>query len=134
MNEVTLYGGLGRDPEVRYTQDNNPIANLNLATEKSWKDKNTGEKKKQTEWHRVVVFGGRAKVAEKFLKKGSKVLIRGYLRTRKWTGQDGKDNYTTEVVVDNSGNLTLVGGGQGQQSQQTANDPHATANVPETTT
>lgn len=100
VNKVILVGNLGRDPEVRFTQDNKKIVNLNLATSDSWKDKNTGEKRERTEWHRVVIFSdGLANIAEKYLRKGSKVYIEGQLQTRKWQGQDGQDKYTTEVVL-----------------------------------
>jgi len=100
VNKVILVGNLGRDPEVRFTQDNKKIVNLNLATSDSWKDKNTGEKRERTEWHRVVIFSdGLANIAEKYLRKGSKVYIEGQLQTRKWQGQDGQEKYTTEVVL-----------------------------------
>ena len=100
VNKVILVGNLGRDPEVRFTQDNKKIVNLSLATSDSWKDKNTGEKRERTEWHRVVIFSdGLANIAEKYLRKGSKVYIEGQLQTRKWQGQDGQDKYTTEIVL-----------------------------------
>jgi len=100
LNQVTLVGNLGADPEVRHTQDGRPIANLRLATAESWKDKQSGERKERTEWHRVVIFSeGLAKVAEQYLKKGSKVLVQGKLQTRKWQDNDGKDRYSTEVVL-----------------------------------
>jgi len=100
VNKVILVGNLGRDPEVRFTQDNKKIVNLSLATSDSWKDKNTGEKRERTEWHRVVIFSdGLANIAEKYLRKGSKVYLEGQLQTRKWQGQDGQDKYTTEIVL-----------------------------------
>lgn len=100
VNKVILVGNLGADPEVRRTQDGRPIANLRLATSESWKDKQTGEKREKTEWHRVVIFNENlAKIAEQYLRKGSKVYVEGQLQTRKWQGQDGRDNYSTEVVL-----------------------------------
>ena len=100
MNEVQLIGHLGADPEIRRTQDGRPIANLRLATSEQWKDKNTGEKKERTEWHRVSVFSeGLCRIIEQYLRKGSKVFIRGKLQTRKWQDQEGNDRYSTEVVL-----------------------------------
>jgi single-strand DNA-binding protein len=100
LNRVELIGHLGKDPEVRRTQDGRPIANLSIATSESWRDKNTGERKEKTEWHRAVIFSeGLAKVAEQYLRKGSKVYVAGALQTRKWTDQSGVEKYTTEVVL-----------------------------------
>ena len=99
VNKVILIGNLGRDPEVRTLQNGNKVANLNLATSESWRDKSTGERKEKTEWHRVVIFGNLADIAEKYLKKGSKVYVSGSLQTRKWTDQSGAEKYTTEVVL-----------------------------------
>jgi single-strand DNA-binding protein len=100
VNKVILVGNLGKDPDVRRTQDGRPIASLSIATSDSWRDKTTGERKEKTEWHRVVVFNeALAKVAEQYLKKGAKVYIEGELITRKWTDQGGVDKYTTEVVL-----------------------------------
>ena len=99
LNKAILIGNLGRDPEIRSTQDGTKIANLSLATSESWKDKNTGERREKSEWHRVVIFGPLAEIAEKYLKKGSKVYIEGQLQTRKWTDQSGQDKYTTEIVL-----------------------------------
>jgi single-strand DNA-binding protein len=100
VNKVILVGNLGRDPEARQMQDGNPVVNLSLATSESWKDKNTGERREKTEWHRVVIFNERlADVAQKFLHKGSKVYIEGQLQTRKWTDQSGVEKYSTEVVL-----------------------------------
>jgi single-strand DNA-binding protein len=100
LNKVTLIGNLGKDPEVRRTQDGRPIANLSVATSESWRDKTTGERKEKTEWHRVVIFNeGLAKVAEQYLRKGSKVYLEGALQTRKWTDQSGTDKYSTEVIL-----------------------------------
>src|SRR6201995_2708349 len=100
VNKVILVGNLGKDPEVRRTQDGRPIVQLSVATSENWRDKNTGERKEKTEWHRVVIFSeGLAKVAEQYLKKGAKVYLEGQLQTRKWTDKDGQDRYSTEVVL-----------------------------------
>ena len=100
VNKVILIGALGADPEIRRTQSGNAIANLRVATSESWKDKATGERKEKTEWHRVVIFSeGLCKVAEQYLKKGSKVYIEGQLQTRKWTDKDGVEKYSTEIVL-----------------------------------
>jgi len=100
FNRATLVGNLGKDPEIRRTQDGRPIANLSLATSESWRDKATGERKTKTEWHRVVIFSeGLAKVAEQYLKKGAKVLVEGKIQTRKWTDQSGVEKYSTEIVL-----------------------------------
>ena len=100
INKVILIGNLGADPEIRHTQDGRPIAHLRLATNETWKDRATGERRERTEWHRVVIFNeGLVRVAEQYLRKGSKVYVEGQLRTRKWTGQDGVERYTTEVVL-----------------------------------
>lgn len=124
LNEVTLIGYLGRDPEIRYTQDNTKVANLSVATTDSWKDRNTGERREKTEWHRVIIFDANiADIAEKYLKKGSKVWMRGSLQTRKWQAQDGQNRYTTEVVLQRfQGKLIFLGdsgssggGGQGYE-------------------
>ena len=112
VNKVILVGNLGRDPEVRSTQDGTKVANLSLATSENWKDKNSGERRERTEWHRVVIFNERlAEVAEKYLRKGSKVYIEGQLQTRKWTDQSGTEKYTTEVVLQRfRGELTMLDG------------------------
>jgi single-strand DNA-binding protein len=100
VNKVILVGNLGRDPEIRRTQDGRPIANLSVATSESWRDKNTGERKERTEWHRVVIFNEPlCRIAEQYLKKGSKVYLEGQLQTRKWQDQSGQEKYTTEVVL-----------------------------------
>jgi len=100
INKVTLLGHLGRDPEIRHSQDGSKIANLSVATSESWKDKNSGERKEKTEWHRVTIFNtGLADVAERFLRKGSKVYLEGALQTRKWIDQSGVEKYTTEIVL-----------------------------------
>ena len=112
VNKVILIGNLGADPEIRRTQDGRPIANLSVATSESWRDKNTGERREKTEWHRVVIFNeGLCKIAENYLKKGSKVYIEGQLQTRKWQDQSGQDKYSTEVVLQGfNGNLTMLDG------------------------
>lgn len=114
LNSVTLLGNLGRDPEVRSMSDGTKVANLNLATTERWKDKQTGEKKEKTEWHRVTVWGPPAEIAERFCKKGNSILVQGQLETRKWTDQEGNERYTTEVVVRGfGGKLVLNGGSDG---------------------
>ncbi len=111
VNKVIIVGNLGRDPEIRRTSSGDKIANLNIATSESWKDK-AGDRKEKTEWHRVVIFDERlADVAEKYLKKGSKVYVEGQLQTRKWAGTDGVDKFTTEVVLSKfRGTLTMLEG------------------------
>jgi single-strand DNA-binding protein len=100
VNKVILVGNLGKDPEIRRTQDGRPIVQLNVATSDTWRDKTTGERRERTEWHRVVIFAeGLCRVAEQYLKKGSKVYLEGSLQTRKWQDQSGQDKYTTEVVL-----------------------------------
>src|SRR5438067_11328371 len=116
VNKVILIGNLGKDPEVRRMQDGRPVVNLSVATSDTWRDKATGERKERTEWHRVVIFSeGLAKIAEQYLKKGSKVYLEGQLQTRKWQDQQGQDRYTTEVVLQGfNSQLTMldrVGGG-----------------------
>ncbi len=115
VNKVILVGNLGKDPEVRHTQDGKAIVNLSIATSENWRDKSTGERKEKTEWHRVVIFNDNiAKVAEQYLKKGSTVYIEGQLQTRKWTDKDGVDKYSTEVVLQNfNSTLTMLGGKPG---------------------
>lgn len=110
VNKVILIGRLGQDPQVNSTQDGREIANLSIATSESWKDRNSGERKEKTEWHRVVVFNeGIAKLAKNYLKKGSKVYIEGQLQTRKWTDKEGVEKYTTEIVLQNFGaTLTML--------------------------
>ncbi|MEN2980160.1 single-stranded DNA-binding protein [Tistrella bauzanensis] len=112
VNKVILIGNLGRDPEVRSTQDGMKIVNLAIATSENWRDRQSGERRERTEWHRVVIFNERlAEVAEKFLRKGSKVYVEGALQTRKWTDQQGQEKYTTEVVLQRfRGELTMLDG------------------------
>ncbi|WP_042857987.1 single-stranded DNA-binding protein SSB1 [Dickeya sp. NCPPB 3274] len=113
VNKVILIGNLGQDPEVRYMPNGGAVANLTLATSDSWRDKQTGEKKERTEWHRVALYGKLAEIAGEYLRKGSQVYIEGQLRTRKWQDQGGQDRYTTEVVVDISGSMQMLGGRTG---------------------
>jgi single-strand DNA-binding protein len=124
VNKVILVGNLGKDPEVRRMQSGDPVVNLSLATSETWRDKSSGERKEKTEWHRVVIFNKNlAEVAEKYLRKGSKVYVEGSLQTRKWTDKDGQEKYSTEVVLQNfRGELTMLdskgegGGGSGRGS------------------
>ena len=115
VNKVILIGNLGRDPEIRNTNDGTKVAQLSLATSENWKDRQTGERKERTEWHRVVVFNDRlVEVIERFVKKGSKIYIEGALQTRKWTDNAGVEKYTTEIVLQKfRGELTLLDGRQG---------------------
>ena len=118
VNKVILVGNLGKDPEIRRTQDGRPIANLSIATSETWRDKGTGERKEKTEWHRVVIFSEPlCKIVEQYLKKGAKVYIEGALQTRKWTDQAGVEKYSTEVVLQGfNSTLTMLdgrGGGSG---------------------
>jgi len=112
VNKVILVGNLGRDPEVRFMQDGSKVANLSLATSESWRDKQSGERREKTEWHRVTIWNQNlAEVAEKYLRKGSKVYLEGQLQTRKWQDQSGQDRYTTEVVLSRfRGELTMLDG------------------------
>ena len=129
VNKVILVGNLGQDPEIRYTPDGRPIANFSIATSETWNDKNTGERREKTEWHRVVVFGKLAEICGEYLSKGRQVYIEGKLQTRKWQTKEGQDRWTTEVVVDMRGTMQMLGsregggggaprGGRGPQAQQ----------------
>lgn len=126
VNKVIIVGNLGKDPEIRRTQDGKPIANLTVATSESWKDKSSGERKEKTEWHRVVIFNeGLCKVAEQYLKKGAKVYLEGSLATRKWTDQAGVEKYSTEVVLQGFGGvLTMLDG-------KAASEPSAAPSITE---
>ena len=138
VNKVILVGNLGRDPEVRRMTSGEPIVNLSIATSESWRDKSSGERKEKTEWHRVVIFNENlAKIAEQYLRKGSKVYLEGQLATRKWTDKDGQEKYTTEIVLNRfRGELQLLdgrgegagasggfGGGQGRVSSSGSEAP-----------
>ncbi|MDY0242190.1 MAG: single-stranded DNA-binding protein [Rhodospirillaceae bacterium] len=124
VNRVFLIGNLGRDPEIRHAQDGSKIVTLNLATSESWKDRNSGERREKTEWHRVVIFNDRVSdVAERYLRKGSKVYVEGALQTRKWTDQSGAEKYTTEVVISRfKGELTLLDSADGSRSSSGGSD------------
>ena len=115
VNKVILIGNLGRDPEIRSTQDGTRVANLSVATSDTWRDKATGERKERTEWHRVVIFNDKlVEIVEKYLKKGSKLYLEGALQTRKWTDNSGQERYTTEVVLQKfRGELTMLDGARG---------------------
>lgn len=110
VNKVILVGNLGQDPEIRYMPNGGAVANLTLATSESWRDKQTGEQKEITEWHRVVIFGKLAEIAGEYLKKGSQIYIEGQLKTRKWDDQQGVTRYTTEIVVNVGGTMQMLGG------------------------
>lgn len=132
VNKVILVGNLGRDPEIRFTQSGQKIANMSIATSEQWRDKSSGDRREKTEWHRVVVFDEKlADIVEKYVKKGSKVYLEGSMQTRKWTGNDGVEKYTTEVVLQRfSGVLTMLdsaggggGGGGGGYSSGGSDEP-----------
>jgi single-strand DNA-binding protein len=126
VNKVILIGNLGRDPETRNMQDGNPVVNMSIATSESWRDKNSGERRERTEWHRVVIFNDKlAEIAQKYLRKGSTVYIEGQLQTRKWTDQAGQEKYSTEVVLQRfRGELTMLGG----RSDSTGGSDYASEN------
>ncbi|WP_461538694.1 single-stranded DNA-binding protein [Spongorhabdus nitratireducens] len=114
VNKVILVGNLGNDPDVRFTPGGSPVANLSVATSESWTDRNTNQRQERTEWHRVVIFGKLAEIAQQYLKKGSKVYLEGKLQTRKWQDQQGQDRYTTEIVVDGfGGQMQMLDGREG---------------------
>ncbi|NIH21811.1 single-stranded DNA-binding protein [Providencia heimbachae] len=134
VNKVILIGHLGQDVEMRYMPNGGAVANLTLATSETWRDKQSGEMREKTEWHRVVIFGKLAEIAGEYLKKGSQVYIEGSLQTRKWQDQSGQDRYTTEVVVNVGGSMQMLGGNnqagsqkpqqrQSQQQAQNYNEP-----------
>lgn len=118
VNKVIILGTLGQDPEVRYMPNGGAVANVSVATSESWNDKATGEKKEQTEWHRVVIFGKLAEIAGEYLRKGSQVYFEGQLRTRKWTDNAGVEKYTTEIVIQQMGGVMQMIGGKRDDSQQ----------------
>ncbi len=129
VNKVILIGNLGRDPEVRRMSNGEPVVNMRIATSENWRDKATGERKEKTEWHNIVIFNENlARIAEQYLKKGSKIYIEGQLQTRKWQDQSGQERYTTEVVVQRyRGELTLLdsrgGGAEGSRDDEQAGAP-----------
>ena len=110
INKVILIGNLGADPDIRYTQSGDAVANVSLATSEAWKDRQSGEARERTEWHRVVFFGKLAQLVQQYLRKGSKVYLEGQLRTRKWQAQDGQERYATEIVVGLGGTLQMLDG------------------------
>ena len=117
INKVIILGRVGQDPEVRYSPSGTTFANLTVATAEQWSDKQTGEQKEQTEWHRVVMSGKLAEIASEYLRKGSEVYLEGKLRTRKWQDQSGQDRFTTEVIVGVGGTMQMLGGKQGGNEQ-----------------
>ncbi|MEE8427756.1 MAG: single-stranded DNA-binding protein [Woeseiaceae bacterium] len=125
INKVIIVGNLGQDPETRYMPSGSAVTNFTVATNESWKDKQTGEQKDRTEWHRIAMFGRLAEIAAEYLRKGSQVYIEGKLRTRKWQDRDGKDRYTTEIIADE---MQMLGGrGGGSAPMSSGSEP---ANVP----
>lgn len=124
VNKVTLLGNVGKDPEIRTTQSGGKIASLTIATSESWKDRNSGERKEQTEWHRVTVMSAPlAEVVEKYVKKGSKLYIEGKIQTRKWTDQSGQDRYTTEIVISGFGGQLVMLDGRSSDGGTAAPQP-----------
>lgn len=115
INQVTVVGNVGKDPEIRYLPDGAAVCNVSVATSETWKDKSTGERKENTEWHRIVMYGKTAEIAGEYVKKGSQIGVQGKLKTRKWQDQSGADRYTTEIVCDQ---LTLLGSRQSGGAQQ----------------
>jgi single-strand DNA-binding protein len=127
LNKVTLIGNLGADPEVRFMPSGGSVANIRLATTRRWKDKQTGERKEATEWHRVIFFNRLAEIAGEYLKKGSQVYVEGRLQTRKWQGQDGQDHYTTEILAEELHMLGSRSGGTSHFGADQAYGSHASA-------
>ncbi len=129
INKVIIVGNLGQDPETRYMPSGSTVTNMTVATNESWKDKQTGEQKDRTEWHRVAMFGKLAEIAAEYLRKGSQVYIEGKLRTRKWQDKQGNDRYTTEVIADE---MQMLGGrsGGGAPSSQGSSQPSGPAPAP----
>ena len=137
INKVILVGNLGQDPEIRYMPNGNAVANFSVATSESWKDKQTGENRDRTEWHRVVVFGKLAEIAGEYVKKGTQVYLEGQLQTRKWQDQAGNDRYTTEVVINAvGGTLQILGSRSGDSfndgSQNWGQSANKTSSAPST--
>lgn len=125
VNKVILIGNLGADPETRYTANGNPVTNLRLATDESYKDRNTGQMVPRTEWHRIVMFGKIAEIAGQYLRKGSKVYIEGKLQTNKWQDQSGQDRYTTEIIVDINGQMQMLDSRSGDSAGMGGGAPAA---------
>lgn len=121
VNKVILVGNLGRDPEIRYSAEGNALCNLSIATSFNWRDRQTGERREETEWHRVVMFGRLAEIAGEYLRKGRPVYIEGRLRTRKWTGQDGIERYSTEIVAEQ---MQMLGGRGDSSGDFGGGDPY----------
>ena len=119
INKVILIGNLGRDPEVRYTPNGNAVCNVSVATTRTWKNKDSGDRAEETEWHRVVFYDLLAEIAGEYLKKGRSVYVEGRLKTRKWQDKEGKDQYTTEVIADN---MQMLGGREGMGSSSSSGD------------
>ncbi|AIN47009.1 single-stranded DNA-binding protein [Candidatus Palibaumannia cicadellinicola] len=133
VNKVILVGNLGQDPEIRYMPNGCAVANINLATSESWRDKQTGDTKEKTEWHRVVLFGKLAEVTSEYLRKGAQVYIEGTLQTRKWQDQSGQDRYTTEIVVNAGGTMQMLGSRQSGSTTRSSlieNKPTTLSNEP----
>lgn len=130
LNKVTLIGRLGADPEVRYMPTGGAVANISLATSARWKDKQTGERKESTEWHRVVFFNRLAEIVGEYLRKGSQVYIEGRLQTRKWQGQDGQDRYTTEIIAAEMHMLDSKGGGTAPLANSSTGNASTQHNAP----
>ncbi|HIE0705147.1 TPA: single-stranded DNA-binding protein [Serratia marcescens] len=131
INKAIIIGNLGKDPEVRYTQNGGAIANLTIATSESWRDKQSGEQKEKTEWHRVVLFGKLAEIAGEYLRKGSQVYIEGKLTTRKWTDQAGAERYTTEIHVNVGGVMQMIGSKQEASQPGNQQSPPKQQNKPQ---
>ncbi|WP_392562227.1 single-stranded DNA-binding protein [Orbus sturtevantii] len=135
INKVILVGNLGQDPDIRYLPNGGAVANISIATSESWKDKQTGEQKDKTEWHRVVIFGKLAEIAGEYLKKGAQIYIEGQLQTRKWQDQSGQDRYTTEIVVTANGAMQMLGGrptSEGSENQSWGKSANNHSSAPNT--
>jgi single-strand DNA-binding protein len=132
INKVILVGNLGADPETRYMPSGSAVTNLSVATSESWKDKQTGEQKERTEWHKVAMFNRLAEIAAEYLRKGSQVYIEGKLRTRKWQDRDGNDRWTTEIVADEMQMLGGRGGGGGSAPMSSGQDSGPPSSPPQT--
>ncbi|ASR90163.1 single-stranded DNA-binding protein [Alcaligenes faecalis] len=120
VNKVILVGNLGRDPEVRYSAEGAAICNISIATTSQWKDRTSGERREETEWHRVVFYNRLAEIAGEYLRKGRPVYVEGRLRTRKWTGQDGQERFTTEIIAEE---MQMLGGGRGSEEVSETPEP-----------
>jgi single-strand DNA-binding protein len=132
LNKVTLIGNLGADPEVRFMPSGGSVANIRLATTRRWKDKQSGERKEATEWHRVIFFNRLAEIAGEYLKKGSQIYVEGRLQTRKWQGQDGQEHYTTEILAEEMHMLGSRSGGTGHfGAEQPTSMPNPKASTPQ---